>query len=62
MTMPPLTLTPPREIDLWRDIVRFLWPLMALLGAGAVMIAGLYAEHVIIERRLAMRRARKNTS
>lgn len=60
MTMSPLEIAPPKEIQIWTDIARFLWPLMALLGAGIMMIAALYAEHLVIERLLAARRARRS--
>ena len=62
MTMAPLEVPVARNIDVWSDIGRILWPLIALLAAGAGMIVGLYAEHRIIDRQLASRRLRKSQS
>lgn len=59
MTFSPLEAPPAKEFHLWSEIGRILWPLIALLGAGAVMIAGLYVEHLVINRQLAARRARQ---
>jgi hypothetical protein len=61
MTIAPLDVPPAKEIDIMGDVARILWPLLALLGAGAVMIAGLYAEHLIINRQLAARRVRQSS-
>jgi hypothetical protein len=58
MTIAPLEVPPAKEINIGQDILRILWPLIALLGAGAVMIAGLYFEHRIISKQLAQRSAR----
>jgi hypothetical protein len=58
MTIAPLDVPPGRQVNIVSDIVHVLWPLLALLGAGAVLIAGLYAEHKILNRQLAARRSR----
>lgn len=58
MTLPSFEHEPGPPLG--QQIVKFLWPLLAMLGAGALMIAGLYIENAIITRQLERRRARQS--
>lgn len=62
MTTAPFERSPDKPTNIARDVLRIFWPLLTMLGAGLVLIIGLFIEHHVLNRQLAKRRALKAMS
>ncbi len=55
MTTAPFERLTDEPKSLAKDVVHIFWPLLTMLGAGLVLIAGLFIEHRVLRQQLAQR-------
>ena len=60
MTTAPFERLTDEPTNVAKDVVRILWPLLTMLGAGLVLIIGLFVEHHVLKQQLARRAEMKS--